>query len=315
MISLLSLVVHQANQSRKFLSSLKTKHGIICPDCNHEIAHVCPSHPSIPLSSLQQPTPSSTLSNTVYFPPQFASQNNRIPAQSPFAAHGNLPYDLAVSFRPTTQPPPDDSAILPTFMSHFTQPYAPISVPPLAVASKSGNSSSFPLFSPPRSSRPINPQRNLSPSYLGKRNPTDLDCGSESKKAPWCGPQSSQSHATFSVYPPSLDVSSLPFSTDSVSRTLQSSSASKPVLMADYPSIEKQEIAPNWSITYNQKVQKAVDVRLVRALHVDQNFRVYCLKFSRDGKYLAVGFDRNGATTIYDVQTGKKSWLVCFLKF
>jgi WD40 repeat protein len=36
-----------------------------------------------------------------------------------------------------------------------------------------------------------------------------------------------------------------------------------------------------------------------------------CLKFSKDGKYLAVGFWNNGTTNIYDVQTGEKTWLVC----
>ena len=51
-------------------------------------------------------------------------------------------------------------------------------------------------------------------------------------------------------------------------------------------------------------------MRLARALHVKEGLRIFCLKFSKNGKYLTVGFAKNGVMTIYDVQTGQKSWLV-----
>ena len=69
-----------------------------------------------------------------------------------------------------------------------------------------------------------------------------------------------------------------------------------------------EDIVANWSITYNNEVERAFDVRLVRS--VDLGVRVSFLKFSKDGKYVAVGFHRNGSTDIYDVRTGKKTWLV-----
>ena len=84
----------------------------------------------------------------------------------------------------------------------------------------------------------------------------------------------------------------------------------------DRESIERrQEIGENWGIVYNQKVRKAVDVRPVRAFHVKREYHEpFSVTFSKDGKYLAVGFGHNGRTIIYDVQTGQEFWLVPFLK-
>ena len=252
--------------SRQFVSLLKTQHGIICPDCKQEIAHVCRSHPSIASSSLQ---------------------DNHTIAQAPSATHGHT-----VSVR-STQPLPTTS------FSHPAQSHAQISVAPLAVSSMTGTSSSFP-----------NPQRNFSSSCLGNGNLTELDFESASKKAQGSGFQSSQSSAAISEYPQSLEASSLPLPAISAPRT-PLPSVVLPITFEDCPSIGKQEIPENWSITYNQ-VQKVVDVRLIQKLHVENDSCLFCTKLSKDGKYLALGFHTNGVTIIYDIQTGKKSWLVCF---
>ena len=299
--------MHQAILSRQFISSLKSQRGIICPDCKQEIAHVCPSHPSIASSSLQQPTTryelhaSSTLSNPAGSLQQRPFQGNHVLAQAPSATQGNPPYNAPVSFN-LTQSPQNNPVVSSTSISHSAQPYAPISFSPLAVSSNSGTSSSFP-----------NPQWNLS-SCLGKRGITGLDCESDSKKARWSGFQSYQRCSTSSTYPPTGEASeTLPLTTISVRSGLHPHLVSKPLPITpeDRPSIRKRDIAENWSITYNQKVQKVVDVRPVRAFHVKRDFYVSCTKFSKDGKYLAVGFERNGITSVYDVQTGQKSWLVC----
>jgi WD40 repeat protein len=73
--------------------------------------------------------------------------------------------------------------------------------------------------------------------------------------------------------------------------------------------ITEPEGGADWSITYNTEVKREVDVSVVRTLEV--GLPISCLTFSKDGKYLAVGFwDKSGTTNIYDVQTGAKTWLV-----
>ena len=290
----------QANLTRQFISSLKTQHGIICPDCKQEIAHVCFS---IESPSLQQPTalyehhPSSTsTSSHLSLPPHCASHGNQVTAQVLSVVPGNLPYNAP---RPA-QPPRSNPVISSTSTSHSAQSYS-ISVPPLPFASKTGISS-FSLSSTLTSSKSVNTQCIPPSSCLGKRNVTDLDCESEIKRARWS--ESSQSCTTSVCPSPAKASEPLPLTTTS------SRSTPAPITLEDRPSIE--EMPENWCITYNENVPKAVDVRLACALHVEQNFRVRCLKFSKDGKYLAVGFDGNGATSIYDVHTGQKSWLVSF---
>jgi len=73
----------------------------------------------------------------------------------------------------------------------------------------------------------------------------------------------------------------------------------------------KKESGAGWSITYNSEVQRALDVNFVHSWDLGPKFDIGCLKFSKDGKYLAVGSWRTGVTKIYDVQTGQETWFVC----
>ena len=58
-------------------------------------------------------------------------------------------------------------------------------------------------------------------------------------------------------------------------------------------------------------------MKLVHSLHtgIDRESGIGDLKFSQDGKYLVVGFWETGMTNVYDVQTGKKTWLVFHVFF
>jgi WD40 repeat protein len=66
-----------------------------------------------------------------------------------------------------------------------------------------------------------------------------------------------------------------------------------------------------WSIIYtNSQVPLwALDVSWVRSLEMKPR-RTSCTTFSKDGKYLAVGFEESEVTKIYDVQTGGEFRLV-----
>ena len=61
----------------------------------------------------------------------------------------------------------------------------------------------------------------------------------------------------------------------------------------------------NPSILFNKEVEKELDMELAHVLlHGDT---IWCVKFSKDGKYVAAGC-KDGKTYIYDVQTGKLTW-------
>ncbi|KLO19299.1 WD40 repeat-like protein [Schizopora paradoxa] len=59
----------------------------------------------------------------------------------------------------------------------------------------------------------------------------------------------------------------------------------------------------NWSVIYNPKVKKRVEVDLVHTLLHESI--VCCVRFSADGKFLATGCNRSAQ--IYDVKTGEKT--------
>ena len=66
----------------------------------------------------------------------------------------------------------------------------------------------------------------------------------------------------------------------------------------------------DWPVDFNGNVNPALSVKLGRVL--THGGTVGRVRFSPDGKYLAVGV-KNGRTYIYDVKTGAKSWSVTFI--
>jgi len=155
---------------------------------------------------------------------------------------------------------------------------------------------------------------------LGKRDlhRTNLECEPERKKTRQNLPEerrnpNQQDEPHLSQYLDSTSSLCLPLfneTTRSVSEAIKSSSVPEALSMTSEDNDDwEQESEVNWSIRYNSEVKRALDVSLVHSLQVGR-FDVHCLKFSKDGKYLAMGFRRDGKTNIYDVQTGEKTWLV-----
>jgi len=66
----------------------------------------------------------------------------------------------------------------------------------------------------------------------------------------------------------------------------------------------------DWPLNFNSDVKPVLDVKLE---HVSTpGAGVVRVRFSPDGKYLAVGADSE-RTYIYEVKTGVKSWSVTFI--
>lgn len=63
------------------------------------------------------------------------------------------------------------------------------------------------------------------------------------------------------------------------------------------PAIEKSP----WSVVYNNEIKQSLRVIFVHALKYTN--KVYAVRFSQDGKFLASGVDRVGRTHLYDVKT------------
>lgn len=68
----------------------------------------------------------------------------------------------------------------------------------------------------------------------------------------------------------------------------------------DLPASQKREGA-DWYAVFNPEVQRVLDVELVH--HLVHDSVVCCVRFSRDGKYLATGCNRSAQ--IFDVNTGQ----------
>lgn len=68
----------------------------------------------------------------------------------------------------------------------------------------------------------------------------------------------------------------------------------------DLPPSQKRE-GPDWFAVFNPEVQRVLDVELVH--HLNHDSVVCCVRFSRDGKYLATGCNRSAQ--IFDVTTGQ----------
>jgi len=100
--------------------------------------------------------------------------------------------------------------------------------------------------------------------------------------------------------------------------------SSDPEVLSTTPNVISEQLSgAGWDIahngevkrTYNVEIKRAIDVSLVRLLNTGTGFAVRCVNFSKDGKFLAVGFYDNGKTNIYDVQTGEKTWLVFVISY
>lgn len=68
----------------------------------------------------------------------------------------------------------------------------------------------------------------------------------------------------------------------------------------DLPASQKRE-GPDWYAVFNPEVQRVLDVELVH--HLVHDSVVCCVRFSRDGKYVATGCNRSAQ--IFDVATGQ----------
>jgi len=205
--SCLSQVLHLAITLSR--NSLRTQHGIICPDCKQEVAHACYLHSS---SSLQPPLhgyehqPASTLANPglqTHFTGPTAQEN----------VFGNIRV-TAAPFDTSTSP---------------VQPHIPTSVPRLTTTPPSLTASNLCIPSFNNSFQP--PATILSASGLSSSVPEPLAA-----------------------------------------------------LAEDGEVTSEEESGAGWSITYNSEVKRALSVSLIRSLDVGPEFRIGCLKFSKDGK-------------------------------
>jgi len=101
-------------------------------------------------------------------------------------------------------------------------------------------------------------------------------------------------------------------------RSVSVSSESTQLSVAQHPISLPETTSPKnipnqlewWSVDFNSNVKRAPNVKLEHVLTPGD--KVFCVRFSPDRKYLAVGVN-NGRTYIYDAKTGAKSWSVTFI--
>ena len=95
------------------------------------------------------------------------------------------------------------------------------------------------------------------------------------------------------------------------SESIQPSSlsiAQQPISLPETPKNIPNQL--DWPVDFNGNVGRALNVKLEHVLACETV--VGRVRFSADGKYLAVGI-RNGQTYIYDVKTWAKCWSVPFI--
>jgi WD40 repeat protein len=81
----------------------------------------------------------------------------------------------------------------------------------------------------------------------------------------------------------------------------------KPSLSKPVDEIHSKD--PGWSVSHNPEITQTLQIDLAKTLNFTA--RVFCVKFSPDGKYLAVGLDQgSGRTYIYDMEKGLNIWSV-----
>jgi hypothetical protein len=241
-------------------------------------------------------------------------------------AQGNLlgrhvaAQSVSAAFECSSSPLPSSrSDILPEFTSNLINSdlYPPNAVPFLTVTSPSGATSCPPV--PPIAIHSRSKSFNGN-AWLGKRDlhPTDLEFETDRKRARQDLPERRTTNQQSDQYP-ATSSPCLPPLKDSFPPFASTSSASEAVELPTVPEAlgtssedgdvtSEQENGVDWSIRYNTKVKRELDLSFVCSLDLGEGTLVRCVKFSKDGKYLAVGQAEKVATDIYDVKTGEKTW-------
>ena len=236
------------------------------------------------------------------------------------ARYTSAAFDSISRVRPPPAGTPDTPSVF-AFPSTDLDPYD-TSIPSLTISLPRGATSSCP---PLCSSIAIHPQNDSSNGHplLRKRDPhrSDLECELKRKGARTEERRSTDWHSEFypSRFPapsnlrlPSYKDSFSPLPATSSTEGIMSFVPESPAATSEDGDVtSEQKSEAEWSIRYDREVKRVLDVGLMHSLDMGPEFEILCVKFSKDGKYLAVGFQCNGMTNIYDVRTGEKTWLVC----
>ena len=205
----------------------------------------------------------------------------------------------------------DEHVVAHSAYTAFDPPTVPGFYPPtfFPAAISSVTTSSHPHLFSPSPSTAIHSQYNASNDpWLGKRgmSPTDPECEPDRKRARQSLPEETRNTSQQNELHPSQYLVNTSSLIPSFNETPHAPAA--PSTVVQYDDVSEQETKADWSIRYNNEIPRALDVTLIRSW--DAGTDIHCVKFSKDGKDLAVGFGENSATNIYDVRTGVKIWLV-----
>ena len=119
-------------------------------------------------------------------------------------------------------------------------------------------------------------------------------------------PSISPSHSL--AAPQNTNTTSLPIPSEP-----EAANSSQTTLMPTHPGPniispeQKPTKPPQWSVAYNPKVERPLELHLAHAFTLDPE--VCCVHISPDGQRLAVGLSGNGKTYLYELPTGSKIWL------